>query len=160
MRVGWFKKSLVFGIIVIFIGANAVSSINIKKSNDTLINIDSYEETPKNYNSKDDDGGLHIYFFVDVTITVHERIFCNYWMFDIQGREIVPFFNAIRLSGSYDAPVVDIKIDRVYGKTLDFTLTNRVFIFAIMLNNVDSDLPRFGYTDGGTFEGNAFFIIF
>ena len=130
MKNSCYKKILVLGVIVIFFGANVVSSMSVKKSNNPSIYINSDEGTLKNYNNKDDDGRVHFYFFVDFTITVHAGIFCSYPMFDIQGREFVPFFNAIRLSSSYNDPVVDITIRRISGKTLYFTLSNIVFIFA------------------------------
>ena len=46
------------------------------------------------------------------------------------------------------------------GKPYDFTLTDRTFIFASMLSDVDTDLPRFGNANDGYFEGTAFFIMF
>jgi len=160
MRKKLIFKTLVFGVIIILIGTNVVASTNIKKSNDTSTYIDSDEEIIKNYNNQDDERGGHFYFFVDITITVYKRIFSNYRIFDIQGREFVPYFNAIRTGSSSGDPVVDITIKKISGKTLDFTLSNRIFIFATMLNDVNTDLPKFGYATEGYFDGHALFITF
>ena len=52
----------------------------------------------------------------------------------------MPFFTTIRMSSSYNDPVVNITIKRMGGPPLYFTLSNIVFIFASMLINVDTDL--------------------
>ena len=159
MRGSGYIKSLVFGVIVIIIGANAASSIVINESNDSLEYTDLVEENVKDNNNLGDNK-RHFYFLVDFTVTVRDNIFCNYLIFDIQGRDFIPYFNAMRLSTSYGSPVVDINIRRMDGKTYDFTLTDRTFIFASMLSDVETDLPRFGNANDGYFEGTALFLFF
>lgn len=158
MRVGFYKKSLFFVVIVIFIGANVASSIAVNDSNDSLEYTDLVEEYLKDNNIGDNK--RHFYFLVDFTVTVRYDIFCNYLIFDIQGRDFVPYFYAMRFSTSFGNPVVDINIKKINGRTYDFTLTDRTFIFASMLSDVETDLPRFGNADEGYFEGTAFFLVF
>jgi hypothetical protein len=64
------------------------------------------------------------------------------------------------LSRSWSDPVVDITIIKMLGQTLEFSLDDIVFIFALRLNNVETDLPKFGSASGGYIEGHASFIIF
>ena len=148
MRKKLILYTLVFGVIVIFLGANAVSSLSVKNSDEHLINIET----------KDNTG--HFYFLVDFTVTVRDTIFCNYWIFDIQGHDFIPFFSAIRSRGSYGDPVVDIKVKKMNGKSYEFTLSNRVLILAYMLKDVETNLPRFGNAHEGYFEGHAVFLTF
>lgn len=152
-------KMLVFAIILIFIGANAVASIGIKESTNNSQYISTEKENVKDNNNLADNKG-HFYFLVDFTVTIRYNIFVNYLIFDIQGRDFIPYFNAMRLSISYGNPVVDIRIRKMNGDIYDFTLTDRTFIFASMLSDVETDLPRFGNANEGYFEGTAFFITF
>ncbi len=153
------SKILAIGVITLFVGVNAASCINIKNSTDCSINTGSDEEIIEEYNYEDD-GNLHAYFFVDFNITVHESVFCSYLIFDIQGREFMPFFNAIRLSYSWSDPVVSITIRKMLGQTLEFSLDDIIFILALRLNDVETNLPKFGGASKGYIEGRASFIIF
>ena len=146
------SKILAIVVMGLFFGVNSASCINISN------NISSDREIIEDYNYEDD-GNLHAYFMVDFNITVHRHIFCSYLIFDIQGKEYVPFFNAIKLTYSSD-PVVDITIDRINGQSLEFTLEDRVFILAIRLTDVETNLPKFKTENEGYIEGHASFIIF
>ena len=150
------SKILVLAVIILIILVNGASCINIKKRSDCSITIGSEEDIIKNY---EDDGKIHTYFSVDFNITVHEAIGCKYVIFDIQGKEYVPFFNAIRLFWS-GSPVIDITIDRINGQTLEFSLEGRVFILALRLNDVKTNLPNFRNAYNGYIEGHSSFIIF
>ncbi len=147
-----FSRILAIGIVILFAGASTVTSIGVENIND------SSEEISERYNYKSD-GKIHIYFFVDFKITVHETIFCSRLTFDIQGREFVPFFNAFRLSPSW-GKVVDITVEKSFGQPLEFSLDDIVFILAFRLNNVVTNLPRFWSASNGYIEGRASFIIF
>ncbi|UCF12706.1 MAG: hypothetical protein JSW06_00210 [Thermoplasmatales archaeon] len=159
MRKYLFNKTIAIGIIILFAGAGIVTSKSVKEINDHSIYSDSSEAIIESYKYKDD-GNIHVYFFVDFNITVHEGVFCSRMTFDIQGRQFVPFFNAFRLSRSWSDPVVDITITKMLGQTLEFSLDDIVFILALRLNNVETDLPKFGGASRGYIEGHASFIIF
>jgi hypothetical protein len=80
-----FNKTIAIGSIILFAGASIVTSIGVKEINDSSIYCDSTEVIIESYNYKDD-ANIHVYFFVDFNITVHEGIFCSRMTFDIQGR--------------------------------------------------------------------------
>jgi hypothetical protein len=153
-----FSRILTIGVIFLFVGVNASSCTNIRNDTNCSINIDSNEGIIKDYNNEDD-GNLHAYFMVDFNITVHRHIFCSYLILDIQGKEYVPFFNAIKF-GYSSSPVVDITIERINGQTLEFSLEDGVFILAIRLTDVETNLPKFKTENEGYIEGHASFIIF
>ena len=114
MRKYLFSKIFAIGIIILFAGASIGTSIGVKEINDSLIYNNSSEVIIESYNYEDD-SNIHLYFFIDFNITVHKGIFCSRMTFDIQGRQFVPFFNAVRLSRSWSNPVVDITIKKMFG---------------------------------------------
>ncbi|UCF13419.1 MAG: hypothetical protein JSW06_03960 [Thermoplasmatales archaeon] len=158
MRKYLFSTIFAIGVIILIVGAGIVSSISVKKNNDSSLHIDSAERIIVNYNNIDDDN-RHFYFFVRFNITIYRRIFCNYCIFDIQGLEFVPFFTAIKLDAS-SGIVVDVTIWKMNGQKLEFSLSNRVVIFALQLKNVETNLPKFDTVSKGYFEGRASFIKF
>jgi hypothetical protein len=81
------------GVINLFTQVSIATSIKIK--NNTIFNKTSKVEF-EHYNYQDDNN-IHVYFFVDFNITIHENIFCCRLNFDIQGRQFIPFFKAVRL---------------------------------------------------------------
>jgi hypothetical protein len=147
------SKIVVILIITLFVGVNSASCANISN------NISSDEEIIEDYTNENDQR-IHAYFMVDFKITVRDYIFCIYLPFDIQGQEFIPFLNAFKLSPPWNNPAVDITITKTLGQTLDFTLEDSVYILALRLTDVDSNLPKFGFPRDGYFEGHALFIVF
>jgi hypothetical protein len=152
MRKKILNKILIIGIFVLFFGANVVNGIDVIKKDDVSNEKDLYND--------DDPGIKHFYFFVDVDIIVHDAIYCNYWKFDIQGNDFVPFFHASRISSSGGNPVIDISIRKSFGNTEEFTLTDVFSISAYLLTDVDTDLPKYGYPSEGYFDCKAVYLTF
>ena len=142
------SKILAILIITIFVCVNSASCINISN------NISSDKEIIEEYD------GIHAYFMVDFRITIKDITFCTYLPFDIQGQEFIPFLKVFRLTPPFNYPAVDITITKTFGQPLDFTLEDSVYILALRLTDVDTNLPAFGLPDEGYFEGHALFIFF